>query len=256
MTVSFPFRPAEHLGLNRIDLVEGTGRNPEFQAHKAVLNVAFSIEHLLLFAKNGAGSSAVDVLDNRGNLRMFLPESFHEIIFGGKDRRGRHQNHHDLPGSKTAFYQNMAEQAVSRVLIVGADLEGFQHAPDRSDDFVRLLILDPAGFHRNDPVTAHLVNAGDDISPSVPVKNCMDFVPIVIGLLHSFDGMDGADPLKKFFYRLLFFLQLFLVGHALILAASAFFRHRAEIFGSVLHRFVPLILRPEALLRYLWFAGR
>ena len=118
------------------------------------------------------------------------------------------------------------------------------------------LILDPAGFHRNDPVTAHLVNAGDDISPSVPVKNCMDFVPIVIGLLHSFDGMDGADPLKKFFYRLLFFLQLFLVVHALILAASAFFRHRAEIFGSVLHRFVPLILRPEALLRYLWFAGR
>ena len=173
---------------------------------------------------------------------MLLTECLYEIILGRKDRRSGHKNHHDLTGGKTAFYQNMAEQAVSRILIVCTDLKGFQHPADRSDDLVRFLILDHTGFHRNDSVALHFVDTGNNISSSVPVKNRMYLIPVVIRLFHAFDRMDGADPFKKFFYCFLFFLKLFFVRHALILAASAFLRYRTEIFGSVLHKYNSFVL--------------
>jgi len=78
---------------------------------------------MLLVAKYHAGISIVDIDDHGSNLRVTLKQCLHEIILGGQDWGSQHQYHHDLSGDMSGADQDMAQQSVSGILIVRADME-------------------------------------------------------------------------------------------------------------------------------------
>ena len=68
--------------------------------------------------------------------------------------------------------QDMPEQTIAGILIVGLDLKGFQKIPDVPDDCICLLILKQTLINRNDIVRSLLINAGDDLSIPLVRKDC------------------------------------------------------------------------------------
>ena len=78
---------------------------------------------MLLVAKYHAGISIVDIDDHGGDLRVQFQQCLHKIILGGQDWGRQYQHHHDLSGDMSGADQDMAQQSVSGILIVGTDME-------------------------------------------------------------------------------------------------------------------------------------
>ena len=123
----------------------------------------------------------------------------------------------------------MAQQAVAGIFIVGADLEGFQHAADGANDLVCFLVFDHAGFHRNNVMGFLFVDAGDGFAFAV-AEYGMYLVAVVERIVHAFDTVYFAVVSEKLLHLALFHLKLFCVWHVQILASAAAVRHRAQTF--------------------------
>ena len=156
---------------------------------------------------------------------MFFSQSFHKIILGWKDRGNCYQHHHDLPCGKTSSHKHMAEKSVPGILVISLDLKGFQHSPNGTDNLLTLFVLDHTVIHRNNPVALLLINSGNNIALSVTSKSCMNFVSIIIRILHTNDWLNFAEFLQKSFCISLFFAKLFFIWYALITAATTLFRN-------------------------------
>ena len=63
--------------------------------------------------------------------------------------------------------QYMAQQAVSGILVVGADFKRFQESPYGYNNLVCLLVFDETAVHRDNAVAFLLINTGNGIMPSV-----------------------------------------------------------------------------------------
>ena len=152
---------------------------------------------MLLVAKYHAGISIVDIDDHGSDLRVKLQQCLHKIILGGQDRGSQHQYHHDLAGDMSGADQDMAQQSVSGVLIVRADMKRFQQPSYRDNDLIRLGILDQATVHGNDPVALLFINAGDGIVIPVLAEYRMYLVPVMLRVLHGDDTLDLAKRSQK-----------------------------------------------------------
>ena len=152
---------------------------------------------MFFVAKNHAGASAVYVLDNRGDFRVALAERFDEIIPGRKNGRGRYQNDHDLVCLKSSLYQDVAQQAVARVLVVHGYLKGTEHIPDGKNNLIGFLVLDQTGIDGDNLMGAFPVNARNRIVPAVPVENGVNLIPIMKRMLHAGNGMHLAEAGEK-----------------------------------------------------------
>ena len=86
----------------------------------------------------------------------------------------------------------MPQQSISCILIIGLYLERFRQLANRPYDFISQFILNHAGFHRDNLMGTLSVHAGNNISLSVSVKNCMHFISIVGWIFHPHNGMDFA----------------------------------------------------------------
>ena len=62
-----------------------------------VLDISFPIQNDFALTEDHRSLFVVHIQQDRRNFRMFFPESLHEIILSGKDRRGEDQHDHDLP---------------------------------------------------------------------------------------------------------------------------------------------------------------
>ena len=71
----------QFFGLHRINLIEGPGRDPECLSTECICDIAFTIQHLFPLTQHHTGVLVVDVLDDRGNLRMLLTQCLDKIIF-------------------------------------------------------------------------------------------------------------------------------------------------------------------------------
>ena len=183
----------KHFRLNRIDLIKRFRRNTEFFAAEDILNIAFAVHHLFPFTEDHTRPLIINVVNNRCNFRMLFPKGFDKIIPGWKYRRTGDQNDHHLPGGKAPFYKNVTQKAVSGILIIGFNFERFTQLPNRPDDCVCQLVFDHTGFHRNHLMGSFFINAGNNISSAVSVKNRMDLIPVMIWIFHSDNGMDFAE---------------------------------------------------------------
>ena len=152
---------------------------------------------MLLVAQYHAGISIVDIDDHSGDLRVQLQQCLHKIILGGQDWGSQYQHHHDLARDMSGADQDMAQQSVSGILIVGTDMKRFQQSPDRYDDLIRLGILDQAAVHRNDPVALLLIDAGNGIMITVLAEYRMYLVPVMLRMLHGNDTLDLAKRSQK-----------------------------------------------------------
>ena len=121
----------------------------------------------------------------------------------------------------------MTEKTVSRVLVIGADFEGFQHTADGADDLVGFLVLDHTGFYGNQNMGAGLVDAGYDF-PLLVAEDGMAFVAIVVRMLHSDDRVDLANAFQQSLDLFLLERQLLVIGHVQHLASTALAGYGAE----------------------------
>ena len=144
---------------------------------------------MLLVPQYHAGISIIDIDDHGGDLRVQFQQCLHKIILRGQDRGSQHQYHHDLAGDMSGADQNMAQQSVSSILIVGTDMKRFQQSPDRDNDLIRFGILDQAAVHGNDPVALLFINAGDGVMITVFTKHSMYLVPVMLRMLHGNDTL-------------------------------------------------------------------
>lgn len=112
---------------------------------------------------------------------MQLQECLDEIIFGRKNRRAEHQYHEHLIRLMAAADQRMAEQTISRVLVVRFNLKGFQELADIADDRVRCLIFKQTLINLYDVVRSLLVNAGNDLSIAPVGKDSVYLVAVMRG---------------------------------------------------------------------------
>ena len=140
---------------------------------------------MLLISQYHAGIAVVDIDDHGSNLRVQFQQCLHKIILGGQDRRRQHQYHHDLSGDMTGADQDMAQQSVSGILIVGTDMEWFQQSTDRYNDLIRFCILDQTAVHGNDPVALLLINPGNGVVITVLAEYRMYLVPVMLRMLHG-----------------------------------------------------------------------
>ena len=68
---------------------------------------------------------------------------------------------------------------------------------DRSDDLVRLFVLDQACLHRENRVGSLFIYTGDDMTFPVAGHDCMDLVPVMERVVHADDLLDPAERAEK-----------------------------------------------------------
>ena len=137
----------------------------------------------------------------------------------------------------------MAQQAITGVFVVCMNLEGFQHAADRTNDLVCFLVFDHAGLYRHDVVGFLFVDTGNGFSLAV-TKYCMDFVAVMEWIIHAFDAVYFTIISEKLLHLALFHLELLFVRHVQILTAAAAMSNRTKpLFLCLLRLFCrPLLL--------------
>ena len=160
---------------------------------------------------------------------MQLQKRFDKIIFRRKDRRTEHEHNHDLTGHMPDTNQDMPEQTIAGILIVGLDLKGFQKIPDVPDDCICLLVLQQTFINRNDIVRSFLINTGNDLPVPLVCKNCMHLIAIMQRRFHTCDLVHRTVWLHEDRYLLLLLFQLLLIGQMKQLTATAFFLHTAYL---------------------------
>ena len=103
-------------------------------------------------------------------------------------------------------HQNMAEEAISGVLIKYLHLERRKQFPDRSDDLIRLFILDQACFYRQNRMGSLFVDSGND--PAFPVSrhHRMNLISVMERIIHADDRLDLAERAEKVCNLFLFVL--------------------------------------------------
>lgn len=213
--------PVQHFGLGGIDLVERAGREAESFAAKGIADRTGTIQDLFPVTQQNAGFTAVDILYDGGDLRMFPQQCLDEVGAGGKNGGGGDQHHHDLPGVNAAAYQHVPQKAGAGVLIVGEQPKARQQPADGDDNGGRDLVLIQAAVNIDDTVAALLVGARDDASGAVQAKGRLHLIAVVAGVVGTQDGQDPAEPGKMPLYKFLLIVQLLLVGHVKQLAAAA-----------------------------------
>ena len=182
---------------------------------------------MFFLSQHHTGSPIIDILNNCSDLGVFLAQRPDKIILRRKNRGGRDQHNHDLTAGKAAANQYMTQKAVAGILVIGADLKGFEHTTDRANDLICLLILDHAGFHRNDMMGFFFIDTGNGFALAVSEYG-MYFIAIMKRILHSFDRMYLAVVSEKLLHLTLLHLELFFIRHIQILASTAAVCHRAE----------------------------
>ena len=103
-------------------------------------------------------------------------------------------------------HQDMAQEAVSGILIEYLHFEGWKKFTDRSDDLIRLFVLDQACLHRENRVGSLFVYAGDDTAFPVAGHDCMDLVPVMERVVHADDLLNPAERAEKIRNLFLFVL--------------------------------------------------
>ena len=73
--------PVKNLCLYGIDLIKRIRGNPESASAQFILNITGSMEDNIAFSKDHAGILTVDIQNDRGNLRIFLPERLYKVVF-------------------------------------------------------------------------------------------------------------------------------------------------------------------------------
>ena len=144
---------------------------------------------MLLVAKYHAGISIIDIDDHGSNLRVQFQQCLHKIILGGQDRGNQHQYHHDLAGDMSGADQDMAQQSVSGILIVGTDMKRFQQPSYRYNDLIRFGILDQAAVHGNDPVALLLIDAGNGIMITILAEYRVYLITVMLRMLHGYHAL-------------------------------------------------------------------
>ena len=103
-------------------------------------------------------------------------------------------------------HQDMTQETVSGILIEYLHFEGGKKFTDRSDDLVRLFVLDQACLYRENRVGSLLVYSGDDPSFPVADHDRMNLVPVMERVVHADDPLDLAEWTEKFRNFFLFVL--------------------------------------------------
>ena len=251
-------RAIEMLRLYRVDLIKGPGGNPKAAAKQLIRDKSLSPEHLFLISQHHTGAPVIDVLHYRGNLGMLFQQRFHKMILRRKDRRRCDQHHHNLSGGVSSADQHMAQQTVTRVLVVGADAKGRQHIPDIADDGSGRPILNQAVLDIYNTVGPLPVGPADNIPVFLLSEHGLHLVAIIVGIPHPTDQLHSAEGLQQFFYFSLLLLKLSLIRFADIRASPAGFSVRAGkgCFFAFLHSFcrhVPFLLFSSV---FGWSPGR
>jgi len=220
----------EHLGLHRVDLVEGFRRNAELEPAEDVRDVARAVEGFLVRAQQHGGEAVVHVLDDRGDLRVLFEQRLYKIVLCREHGCAGDEHHHDLVRRKAALDEHMAQEAAPGHFVVGGHLEIGQQAADIHNDAVRGLVLRHAAVHGDDVVRAALINAGDDAPGAGGAERGLYFVSVMVGVFHPEDGLHMGKLPEELYAETVFPLQLFRVIQILQLAAAAFFAVRAAVF--------------------------
>ena len=98
-----------------------------------------------------------------------------------------------LPGLLRRAHQDVPQKALTGILVVRCDAEGFHQFADGADDLVRLFVFDEAVLHGHYIMRACAVHAGDDVAPPVACQHSVRFVAVMEGIFHADDGLYPAE---------------------------------------------------------------
>ena len=137
---------------------------------------------------------------------MNLSERLHEVVLRQEHRGRGDQDYHDLPCGMGGAHQDMAQEAVSGILIEYLHFEGWKKFTDRSDDLIRLL------FSIRHVSTGRTVWVPSLYTPEMirPFlsrgHDCMDLVPVMERVVHADDLLNPAERAEKIRNLFLFVL--------------------------------------------------
>ena len=174
---------------------------------------------------------------------MQIQELADKGLLRREDGRRRDEHHHHLAALKAPSHQHMAQKAAARALVKHLDLEVPEHTADIGDDAVRDLILDEAVVHRDYPVGARLIHAGDDAIFLIQGKGRADLVAVMGGVCHAEDRLHMPEGAEEGDLPRLLAPELFRIGQVLELAAAAFFIQRTGRAVALFHGVTPRFLR-------------
>jgi len=208
-----------------IDLKECFRGDLKFFPHDHILDEAFSIDNPFEIAEDDRGFPLIDILDDRTDLRMRLPQILDEIIPAGKHLLRRYDDNQNLSGCFPAFDHHVTDQSGFFVFIIWLDFMFHEERLAGPDDRVGGQVLDVAGVDIDDSVGVFFIEAGKDF-PALLGKNHLDLVPIMVGILHANAGNEGFGGEMERIQTLLdvggLDVQLFLIIKVLQGAAAAF----------------------------------
>ncbi|MNC47921.1 hypothetical protein D3C75_970080 [compost metagenome] len=132
----------QNLGLGRVDLVEGTGRDGELHIADVVINDVSAPQHAGVAAEDYVGPLGVDVLADALHLRQ-RPEDAADPGIQMRDIAAvRDQDQHHFASAEGFLHHDMAKEAASGFFIVSCDPQVSADAFYSSNDRVVILMLD------------------------------------------------------------------------------------------------------------------
>ena len=139
----------------------------------------FAVKDLMSLPEDHPCFSIIHIQNNRCYFRVFFSKCFYEIVFSGEDMGGCYQHQKNLSCCVSGSYQNVTQEAVSGIFIVGLHLERFHQAGYGIHNSVCDLVFDQAMIHPNHPVGISFINPGKTVSFFVTRHNTVNFIAIV-----------------------------------------------------------------------------
>ena len=148
-----------------------------------------------------------------------------EVLLCGEDGGVGDDNDHYLVGVRAVLNEDVSREE-SEVLC---------EFSDGLDYFVSFFVFYHAGVDRDDFFAVGLVDAGEDLAGAgVFIEGGLDFVAVVVGVVHADDGGYIAEFAEKFLLEFHFVLKLGFIRHV-ELASAAFFVEFALFFRHNLY---------------------
>lgn len=176
----------------RVDLVERSGGDGEFDAADCVVNVFFSPDDRCFVAEDDVCFFRVDVLDDRFDVRECRGDLFDDFRFVREVVCPCDEDDHHFACDGAVSDHDVSEPAFVAFFVVRFDAVFAADLFNRLNDAVVFRLLDQAFVHVDDLMAALLVEACDQAAFSFADRN-LRFVSVVPRVFHAEGRVDG-DP--------------------------------------------------------------
>lgn len=191
----------QHFGLRWIDLIERVGGDRKGDAADLVIDRVAAPDRAAFFAENRVRPSAVDIMDNRLDLRIAARETIDERFAERQVVRLRDKDDHHFAARFADARHDVAQRSAVPLLIIRLDAVVFGNLPRGLDNRVNQRISNRAMRHRHDRMAALAVKAKRQ-APVLQRDGHLNFIAICPWIAHAERwprrrSVEAADPRQR-----------------------------------------------------------